>query len=665
MKISKYITAFILLAVATILLNIFSIDGFPHSLPYSYKLFVTDSEELRFTEIDACAKKYDVVFTAITTKNVGMKKEEVTFYTALNNKEALVKYLGLESGTLRDVLGNENVVYYDNLVSLDSAEELMRSVEYCYLIGDTEDCDALVNELHSKYGGAFKATKPDAGFDEVVAYGLFVFVFIILLLYCYLDASFEKKEIAIRVLHGDSALYHYVRYCLTDTLVFAAIFAACCVSIDAFSQTLRFYTNTRWIFAVFVSGVWLVNLHLLHIKPKEMLYGHQLSKKLLSMLTILGNAAALLSCLIILSMLSMVPSVQKYRKAEAFFLDKQDYAFLECSMSYEGDYENERELQNANSSEERRLYRETDSSLGQICIDDISGELLCIEREDLAINMVYCNHRALPYIESVYSEAGQTDFENYDAMILIPASFNTEETDIAKMLLLDYFEGSEGYMPDNSRIQICSYESDEEMLCFSGLEKCQFKFMTNPAIIIASDTFLRADADELNIIHSHSSSGIIFHISDDEVLQDIAEDYSLAISSTNVYEKFAIEYQLQKSLIVMIVVVTLLILLLYISVLKTILSLDYQVNATELAIKKTLGYSVFEKNRKYFISAIVIGVINLIVSTVYMMKTDMEHPWIAIVVPIVLVLLNIGLIYLMILKIEAQKLMKILKGGAL
>ena len=140
---------------------------------------------------------------------------------------------------------------------------------------------------------------------------------------------------------------------------------------------------------------------------------------------------------------------------------------------------------------------------------------------------------------------------------------------------------------------------------------------------------------------------------------------TLNVIATGVYEKFSIDYQVQKSLITMVFVVVALIILLYISVMRTILNLDYQVNAIELAIKKTLGYSVLMKNRRYFVTAIVICAVNIIAAIVYTHQNEAELTAVTVAVPVVLLVLNIGLIYLLIHKIEAQKLTKILKGGAL
>lgn len=58
------------------------------------------------------------------------------------------------------------------------------------------------------------------------------------------------------------------------------------------------------------------------------------------------------------------------------------------------------------------------------------------------------------------------------------------------------------------------------------------------------------------------------------------------------------DYHNQKMFLLTAVLLAILVLTFYIMVTQIILKLDYQVNAVELAIKKTLGYSIFQKIKR-------------------------------------------------------------------
>ena len=247
--------------------------------------------------------------------------------------------------------------------------------------------------------------------------------------------------------------------------------------------------------------------------------------------------------------------------------------------------------------------------------------------------------------------------------MLLPASFTQEEAELAELLLLEYNERAEGEMPAESRIRRIPYISEEELLCFREFANSRFTFYENPAVLIAADSLQHESPEQLR--HDYLESGSIYQVPDTQHMQGLTEGYALKASATNVYEKFQIEYQVQKSLIAVFLLVTVLMILLYVSVLRTILQLDYQVNATELAIRKTLGESIWQKNRRYFVTALVIGGINLLAAGIYVYQTEMQYPLLVLGVPLVLTVINMGLIYRLIRKVEAQQIARILKGGAL
>ena len=111
--------------------------------------------------------------------------------------------------------------------------------------------------------------------------------------------------------------------------------------------------------------------------------------------------------------------------------------------------------------------------------------------------------------------------------------------------------------------------------------------------------------------------------------------------------------------------IAVLMLVFYISEIYTVLKLDYQVNATELAIRKTLGESMLQKNRRHFMGVVTVGIVNLILAICLSHFAKLLPLTAAVAVPIVLFVLNILLICFMIHCVEKQKLTKILKGGAL
>lgn len=556
------------------------------------------------------------------------------------------------------------------LSELETNEALRNRIDKCYLVGEKSDCLTVMYDLEDNYGYSIERTWIGHTLDNMLGYLIFALALILILIYCYMDASFEKKEISIRILHGDSPLTHYIRFSLTDTLVFSALFAALYLLQSQYTDMLRFHRNAYLLFLPFLLGIWLVNLHLLRINPKEILYGHRFSQRLLFMLSGLGKVTGVLCCVVILIMLSLIPSLRKYQRAEDFFADKKDYVFLATDTGESSD-EMDSETKRRNFEQVNAFYRESDEVLAPICMMDISNELMSIyesstEAKTIDWGLMYCNHRALPYIQSVIPQAQAVNLDTYDVAILVPDILTAEETELAKAILLEDISSSEGYRPAEDCIQSITYTADAELLSFYSAMDSEFNYLRTPALCIVSNTYQRADAASLNIRHDSLWSGSISRITDPQVLNDIAQTMGFTAKSFSVYDKFQIDYQVQKTLILLSLVISLLLIVFYVSVLRTVLQLDYQVNALALAIQKTLGDSMLQKNARHFIGAILVGIVNLIAAVVYANAEDVTISLpLLLLVPIVLLALHFALLYFLIVRIEKQQIVKILKGGAL
>lgn len=667
MKLSKYAAAFILFAVS-IILNILLGASPELGLPGQYFMTLQSLESVDPLELDAAAHRHNVIlFTSCDHWHSELSMEN-TIYCSDDNRDILwKKYLGLKPGIIRNPIGRVYEVSAGTFADLKADFDAMLGAETWYMIGKKADCSAFVLEVKNKlhYAAVSYVNGGDPFWAEhYFPYFILGFSLILLLLYCYLDSSFEKKEVAIRVLNGDSAWLHYIRISLTDTLIFSLIFSVCLAVQRFYTQMPRFYRNVYLLFIPFVIGIWIVNLHLLKIKPKEMIYGHQLSGHVLSLTSVLGKVAAVVSCVIILICTVMVPSLGRYRVAEVFFRDKSDFVYLEYSYDMKV---SRRMLTDMDYMAEvrdmlRQMQQMIDTELGSVVISD---ESQVNEQTNRLWDPVYCNHNALPYLEQVYPEAAAIDLTNYDLAYLMPENLPATEQQKMRQLFASTFDSCEGYYPEENRIQYCTYQPGESLLCFTQKTNSKFRFVDLPVICIAANTYQRTEKHQHPANHDYLLSGTIFRCTNVAEMERMMQNYPVKPIMTNIYEKYCIDYQIQKALLIMCLLIACLAFIFYISVMYTILKLDYQVNATELAIRKTLGESVFQKNQKHFTGAAAVLTVNLLLAVTASLWKQLLPLSSAIAVPVILFLLNILLIAVLIRRIEKQKITMILKGGAL
>ncbi|MBP0967862.1 MAG: hypothetical protein J5722_09515, partial [Oscillospiraceae bacterium] len=656
-----------------------SASAFPGSFPGSTVLYVRSSDSLSVSDAAQIAEKSGVVLYTYTVQTVmkpdhplEYQKTVVTFYTAKSDREAVWKHhLGLHPGMIRIAEGDLSELHDAVPEILDQNPELKRLVSCICLTGEPDACSRCAREIRSAYPAAFSETSSVSwNFDYLLPGFLLGFLLVLLLFWCYLDSAFEKKEIAIRVLHGDAPVQHYIRICLTDTIVFSGLFLLCISAQNLYTQISRPFRLMYLLFLPFLFGIWLVNLHLLNIRPKEMLYGHQLSKGILHAFSALGITAALFSCLVILGAFGMMTKVQKYDAAKAFIQSKKDYTYVNfkepdelMQLLQSNQIEAYRTAENRLMQDERRFLKETDSVLQPILMADLTYEMQNYGMSTIW-DMMYCNHRALPYLQTVFPEAAAIDLEHYDAAIMLPDTFPELEQHKAVAVLTEQFSVYEGYRPDTDRIQICLYHPGASAVSFD-FSYNYFGYHDLTAICIASDTYRRQDIDKLTVNHYFLTSSCIFQIPEDLDIADISKEYSFKPIFRSVYDKFYAEYRKRQAYLLTSLLIAVLMLVFYISEIYTVLKLDYQVNATELAIRKTLGESMLQKNRRHFVGAAAVGFVNLVLAVCLSHFAHLLPMAAAVAVPAVLFVLNILLICFMIRRVEKQKLTKILKGGAL
>lgn len=659
MKVSKYITAclfFILTVTLNMLIAPDCADLFEMN---NYGMRSDEPENIDVAVMEQIAKKHDLILCTQNTKQLSITKSIKTFYISAEHLEWFCeKKLGLQSGEImKDLLGNSYEVQIAPLSDLAKDENTLPNIECWYLYGSESDYKAALKELKNDYSFSLKVlSRNTVNYTMGLPYVIFGFSLLLLLIYCYMSASFAKKEIAIRVLHGESAWKHYFRFTLTDTLVLSALFGGCCLVQAVFTPIPLPYQRVYWLFIPFLMTLWLVNLHLVRIKPKEMLYGHQLSEQLLMILSVMEKTAAVLSCGIILTALSIIPDTQHYRQAKAFFSEKQDYYFVEYRYEpWALDNSYQLELK----KEQHQFFQMADQRFELLCMADM--------RFVKPSDGMYCNHRALPYLQSCIPEAAEIDLTAYDLVILMPNTLSPKDITEAEEHFLMLFEENEGYLPPRTRMLNILYQPTDPILVLNTASESDsyFRFMEKPVIGITSNTYAREECDPYAVNHMYLYDGIIYRTNDLSELTTAFEPFSFYGITVNAYEKFLIEFAIQLTLSIVAVVLVVMILIFYISVLHRVLELDYHVNAMELAIKKTLGYSVWRKNRKHFLGAVVTAALNCIVALVFRHYYPKLSLLTTLTIPLAMLLLHILLICILIAMIERQKLVKILKGGAL
>ena len=129
------------------------------------------------------------------------------------------------------------------------------------------------------------------------------------------------------------------------------------------------------------------------------------------------------------------------------------------------------------------------------------------------------------------------------------------------------------------------------------------------------------------------------------------------------WDNFEEKWETSKRILYINSVFMCLILLLEFIIITSIIRLEYQMNALEIAIKKTLGYSVWQRNKKLIFIPIITTVIGMVGAVTGMLLYHVEA-WLYILFSnFILLTLEISYIVFLVNKMDCEKVTKILKGG--
>ena len=273
---------------------------------------------------------------------------------------------------------------------------------------------------------------------------------------------------------------------------------------------------------------------------------------------------------------------------------------------------------------------------------------------------MYCNNRAMDYLQTVITELSDISIDEYDCIMLLPDSIKESSKEEYINYMKEEFESVENYYPEEKNIKLISYKPKNKILCMklSG----EFDYLSEPAICISSDT-----KEKYNINTNYRSlvDSMLFEIDNTDEIEPLFSDASVKVIGYNAYEKYKSDFRIYITLIIVSLILLILMIIYYILIIALLIRFEYDLKAKELALKKVLGYSILRKNKNMFIQSFVVFIIILVSETIFAFVTKSISIPVVILQCTILFMLDISLLAVNIKKIEKKQLVKILKGGAL
>ena len=647
MKWVKYLMGTLLITMSLIFtgeLFIFHLDQFQES--YYQATFVFEETTAEASEIISdfleTAKHYDVDFFFVDGEITSDIKKEIKIYgtegalTTLKNRQIKSQEYGsLFVGTTEVML--RPITEFSDIKKMKS----------CNFIGeDVEALRAFKGQLVDKYsGGMPKLYSSD---QQTIANLVLVWggsLAIILLMSSY-EILISKKERMVRYILGEDSRQLVWRNILTDTVVFSGSYALGCLVLSKVSN-VTFMSSLSFgmlvLFLILNGGLWLWSLKS-HLK-KDLMKDVDGQRLLVVSYGIKAITFVLTLFLITLNLIVFVEGYDYYQQRD-FFKAHKDYAYYQINYRLEEDLTGER------TNEIIQKFHQTfkNQSLMYADLSDHESSVRLIN-EQTKRELLRQQHPMADVLSQCTEEK---------VYVLIPSSMQQAAGHKSYFQMMVRMYLGEAFT-DLSLIEFIPYEEDVRLLGISDpLHTYRSRYSKNPVILL-NQTAIQHDPTGNAIYYAYD---VMYDLSDEE-FSEFIEEYGIQhqiLKKTNVYELYQYNWATAKRCMKLTALLSVFMMALECVMILFVLRLEYSFKAMEMVLKKTLGYSLFEREKVLVGLTLLVSFISCLLAMGMHQFLGKEHGIYLIGLSLFLTVIELIYIGYKTRQLERLKMASILKG---
>lgn len=603
-------------------------------------------------ELERYAKEEQVTVFAGRTEMVNSFRFMEHFYGDSLIKPLFEKQHGVSEGVYRSVMSGETGVVFHEFAALAGEEN--RHVRSFSFIGE----DAAVFRVYEKMLKNHELTSPSIinGTEADLICAMWGLIAGILLLLNCIETAFRKKEVTVRVSMGEGVWGIILKSAgleiLADLLEFFLLRAV----------VFRFVSGEymgRTVFLLYCAGVFLsclVYLSYADYDIRRAFSNADEPKTVLALIYVIKVVVTTVSIVLLVTNLHFLVRDLRSSNQSAMLGDYGGYSYLYFEdENWPMDTDESSERYDMQVSFYNELYRDHYETVKPaVCVHALTDM-------DRKLDYVLVNE----FAQGMMGDFGKgLDYDRTaDAVFFIPEDFagDRDVTGDAQYCL-------SGIVADTEKLHtvVVFYGTDRYFTCVNQNASGGLETFKNP-VVVFSRYDGAAHRDNLSLGTDYSS--VMYCLSGTDAEDAIGKlplgENGFKLVQTGVRESSEYHNSLLRKAIAFLSSVCVLTLLLQAVLVVSIVSMEYRFRAMELALKKIFAYSIWERNRGLFlVSALSNAVTTLglsIAGTVTGLYSALTCLWVGAFV----LAMELAVIVVNILRVEAKNIQKILKGGCL
>lgn len=554
--------------------------------------------------------------------------------------------------------GANKSLFFENQRALfcDIQEETdISNITTWYFTGGKEEYEnirAFKVDLVDKYGGGFPK-EMGSGAGTILSL-LFVWctVFCIVLALSLYETAYMKKEAMLRVIMGENIVRLYLKSVLQDTAAFVLLFIF-------LSFVLRLVSNVAfklpWVSGLFVLFLLLnlaIQAGMLRLDYKKTLASGTGDNGFLAINYVIKAGLAIVAILVVSINVTMISEALDLYEQKDFFRKHSNCSYYK--MSYGVDAITEE--QDPDEGLYKRFYAAFQNQSFQYA--DLS------EYYTLRHPFIVINRNSLQELTSQYPQlaAIKQAVGTSKISLLLPASIKEGSADYENVMEMnDDIRFSES---EYGKWKIISYENGIQVVGIHSNSTGHTTSNYRDPILLLDNTSYKTEASTTGY-DFYSNYDILYHIPAKqwEQFRSKAKLEDRYISITNAMEEYTHEWNQSKRKMILSIVLAAFVLFLELSLIALIIQMEYHFNAIEMAIRKVHGYSLYERNVRLVKATLIFGILGIVLSIILGRLLNVGvSAWQLAVVGTVLILAEMGCIFIKANSVEKRKVAAILKG---
>ncbi len=577
-----------------------------------------------------------------------INEREIKIYASDTARKALEENSILEGGYNSIISGNISVKYEKFQLSDDNIYN-----EKFYITGTEEEAEN-VTRLLRMYEGNYNLKKESGYISKTLQWLTWAGIFGFMIMLTCFDAGCQKKEINIRASLGGGIWRSFINNVIKDIMFYMT-------ALGAVTYVLRKYISFEFrmkefilCFIIFLIVNSFAYATFFKVDFKKALSGQSIDEGIRGNLYIVKIFTIIVAIIMVSANVYTITDSVEFKKQEKIINVFDDYSYIKEQFDI-GKRHNEdtEEYMNRQAAILYNAYRSDRIALNTI---------LC--RDDTDRKYIVVNDNA----DKVLEELNEVKSFDYDlgVHILIPEVWWEDRDYIGEQashsLALNLYSSFEG-----QKYELIKYSGTKKVLNVHEDYEEKTGYEVNPIIvyITVDNNFFPAKVEKLENVTSIIDYAMFkFNESD---ITELEKEYSLSSKHIYIYRenvKGCYDYykgNINRRLLVN-SWISVLLMAMEISIVFSVLKLEYSVNSLELAVKKTLGYGMLAKNKALLILMLVSDCIGIAITEILALMYKVTDWYDGLIVGIIIGIIEILIMLLFAGRLERANTIRILKG---